>query len=186
MMSVYRPYRWVLIFALLLLIIGGLLVGRKGEKSFTLETISLGDLVQRIDDFHLTRLKGENVEWEMKAKSVMIHNRDEDASIKDINIIYISGGGTPIKLSAEKGRYNMGANTFFAERTERDVDIKIGHGLTIKGSGLVWLGDKREIHSPGKVQVIGERFVLEGEDLVANLDSGIYEINKNIRATMWE
>lgn len=162
------------------------MIKREGREGDTFETVLLGDLVQRINDLHLTYFRGESIEWEIEAKSAIIRKGEEAAAVKDMHITYIPQGGTPINLSAEKGRYNLSENTFFAEKVERDVDIKIGLGLIIKGSEFTWLGDERKIYGPGKIRVIGESFALEGEDLVANVDNGIYEISKNIRATMWE
>lgn len=186
-MIIHKYYKWGFLFAFLLLLIVGVVITGKGDKnSRVLETVLLGDLVQQIDDFHLFRFIEEDVEWELKAKSSVMHNGEEDALVRDINIVYIPKGETPIRLSAEKGKYDINKNTFFVEGGEEDVDIKIGKGIAVRTKSLKWLGENKEIHSSGRVQVVGEKFILEGEDLTAFVDNGVYEINKNIHATIWE
>lgn len=186
-MNVSTPYRWAVIFTLMLLVgISFIFIRREGKGGSMLGTVSLGNLVQRIDDFHLTHYKGEDIEWEIVAHNAMIYNGEEDARIRDFYMTYVPKGGSPVKISAEKGRYNINANTLMVEKVDRDVDIEIGQGLTIIGSRFSWSGDKREIFGPGNIRVVGERFYLEGEDLSGNVDNGLYEIKKNIRANMWE
>lgn len=186
-MRISKPYKWafVLLFISLLIAIAGNMGRKERREGATLETVFLGDLVQRIDDFHLNRFRGENIRWEIGAKTAVIRNGEEDASINDIEIIYTPQNGTPINLYAEKGKYNLSSNNFYVEKVEKEINIQIGEGITIKGGRLEWSEKKREIESPGKVRVVGEKFVLEGEDLLANVDSGVYEIRKNIKATIW-
>ncbi len=186
-MSAHKPYKWIfLCIFLLLVIIVAMMRGKGVRKIEALETVSLGDLSQRIEGFHLTHFKGEKIDWELEAGSAIIHSGDENALVHPIDIIYITASGTPIKLFAEKGIYSIGKNTFFVGKEDGGVNINIGKGITIKSDDLAWSGDKKEIHSLGRIQVIGERFLLEGENLIANVDSGVYEINKNIRATVWQ
>lgn len=186
-MKISKPYKWVFVLLSIVLLIA--IVGDMGRKErrkvATLDTVSLGGLVQHIDDFHLNRFRGENIEWEIGAKTAVIRNGEEDASINDIEIVYTPQDGTPIHLSAEKGKYNLSSNNFRVEKVEKEINIQIGEVVTIKGGGLEWSEEKREIESPGEVRVVGEKFVLEGEDLLADVDSGIYEIRRNIRATIW-
>ncbi len=166
-------------------IIVGVMMGRDSEKVGSLEIVLLGDMVQRIDQFHLIRLRGEDIEWEIGAKRAIIYNGEDDTEIQEIDITYNPPGGTPIKLIAERGRYNIGTNTFYVKKLNRDVDIKVGKNLIINTGSLVWSEEKRERSSPGQVHVRGEKFILEGENLIANLDTGVYEIKKNIQATVW-
>ena len=71
------------------------------------------------------------------------------------------------------------------EKAERDVSIRIDRDITIRVGSLMWSDADRQVRSTGIVHVTGQAFVLEGEDLTASLDNGIYEIRKNIRARMW-
>lgn len=186
-MKISKPYKWafVLLFIFLLIAIAGNMGRKESRDEATLETVFLGDLSQRIDDFHLNRFSGENMRWEIGAKTAVIRNGEEDASINDIEIVYTPQDGTPIHLSAERGKYNLSSNNFYIEKVEKEIRIQVGEGITIKGGRLEWSEKKREIESPGEVHVAGEKFVLEGEDLLANVDSGVYEIRKNIRARIW-
>ena len=186
-MAAYRLSKWVFIIPFLFLVLVVVVISwREGKRVETFDTVSLGNLSQRLDHLQVIRLKGEDIEWDIRAKNAIIYKDEEDAIVNDIEIIYNPEGGDPVKLTGEKGRYNINKNTFFVEKQEKDVDISIGKGIFIKTGNVEWLEDKREIHSHGKVYLKGKKFVLEGEELVANIDSGRYEINKNIRATLWK
>ena len=158
---------------MMVVVVIGITKEKRPKKIEMMETVSIGDLTQRIEDLHLIHFRREDVDWELAAQNVVIHNGEEDASIQDIDITYVTKGG-----------YSIIKNIFSVEENGV-VDIKVGQGITIKSDNLVWSGDKKEIYSEGKIQVIGEKFILEGEDLLANVDDGVYEINKNIKATVW-
>jgi len=186
-MIIDKPNRWVFLFIFLMVMIVlviGITRGKRPKKIETMETVSIGDLTQRIEDLHLIHFRREDVDWELAAQNAIIRNGEKDASIQEIDITYVTKGGTRVRLLAAKGGYSISKNIFFVEE-DGGVDIKVGQGITIKSDNLIWSGDKKEIHSQGKIQVIGEKFILEGEDLVANVDDGVYEINKNIKATVW-
>ena len=185
-MIINKPNKWVFLSIFLIMMVVlviGITRGKRLKKIETMETVSIGDLTQRIEDLHLIHFKREDVDWELAAQNAVIRNGEEDASIQKIDITYVTKGGTRVRLLAAKGGYSINKNIFSVE--EGGVDIKVGQGITIKSDNLIWSGDKKEIHSQGKIQVIGEKFILEGEDLVANVDDGVYEINKNIKATVW-
>lgn len=158
--------------------------GKRLQKTEAMETVSIGDLTQRIEGLHLIHFRRENVDWELAAKDAVIRNGEEDASIQEIDINYVTDGGTQVRLLAAKGAYNINKHIFTVEE-DGGVDIRVGRGITIKSDQIIWSGEKKEIYSQGKIQFIGEKFILEGEDLVANVDDGVYEINKNIKATVW-
>ncbi len=175
----------IIYISLFTIIVAGFLAGDKDTHNRQSVMMTLGDTVQKIDDFYLTRINGSNVEWEKKKKSASIASGEEDAVLQDINITHRSPSGGIILLSADKGRYNIGANSFFVEKAERDVSIRIARDVTINVGNLAWSDEDRQVQSTGMVYVEGQTFVLEGEELVGNLDTGIYEIRKNIRARMW-
>lgn len=186
MISAYMPYRWGIILALLLIVfIAILFKGRDVKKGERLDTVSLGNLSQNINDFHLFRLNGKEIEMEIMAKKAIVSSEEDDALISGIKITYNPQGSRPIQLYADKGKYNINKNILFVEKEDKDVDIKIGRNISIKANSFQWLEDRKEIQSPGKVYVSGDNFTLEGEVLVADLNNGVYEIKKNIKATMW-
>lgn len=172
-------------FLLFAIIVAGFLGDDRGSYKRQSVMIPLGDTAQRIDDFNLTRISGSEIEWEVGAKSASIESGEEDAVLHDINIAHRTASGSLITLSADSGRYNIGTNSFFVEKTERDVNIKIAQDITISVDNLIWSDEERQVRSSGLVLVTGQSFVLEGEGLLASLDNGVYEIRKNIRARMW-
>lgn len=180
-------YKWAIISGLFILIFIAVLIKGKSveQKSGTLEIVSLGNLSQSITDFHIFRIKGENIDMEIMAREAKIFDGEDEASINRIEITYKPASKNPVKLNADKGTFNFGNNTLFLEREDNAVDVKIGNNVTIKADNLRWLGNSKEIRSQGKVYVKGDNIYLEGEGFVANLDNDVYELNKNIRATMW-
>jgi len=175
----------VIYIFLFIVVVAGFFSGYKDSPGRPSVMKTLGETVQEIDDFYLTRVNGSIVEWEIGAKKASIANGEEDALLQDINITHRAHSGGIIILSADKGRYNIGSNSFLIEKEERDVSIRLARDITINVSNLIWSDEDRQVRSTGMVHVTGQTFVLEGEGLVANIDSGIYEIRKNIRARIW-
>ena len=175
----------VIYIFLFLVVVAGSFSGYKDNPDRPSVMKTLGETVQEINDFYLTRISGSNVEWEIGAKIASITSGDEDAVLQDINITHRAHSGSIIILSADKGRYNIGTNSFLMEKEERDVSIRLAQDISINVGNLIWSDEDRQVRSMGMVHVTGQTFSLEGEELVANLDSGIYEIRKNIRARIW-
>ncbi len=175
----------IIYFIFFIVVLAGFFSGYRDKPDRHSEMKTLGDTVQEIDDFYLTRINGSDVEWEIGAKKASIASSDEDAVLEDINITHRSQSGGIIILSADKGRYNIGTNSFLMEKENRDVSIRLASGITINVESLLWSEEDRQVRSKGVVYVTGQAFDLEGEELVANIDSGIYEIRKNIRARVW-
>ena len=175
----------VIYIFLFIVVVAGFFSGYKDSPGRPSVIKTLGDTVQEIDDFYLTRVNGSIVEWEIGAKKASIVNGEEDALLQDINITHRAHSGGIIILSADKGRYNIGSNSFLMEKEERDVSIRLARDITINVGNLIWSDEDRQVRSTGMVHITGQTFVLEGEGLVPNIDSGIYEIRKNIRARIW-
>ncbi len=186
-MSIANKWKYigVIYLFLFIVVVAGFLGGDKNTDHRQTVMTTLVDTAQQIDDFLLTRIHGENIEWEIGAKRATIVAGEEDAMLQDIIITHRLESGGIITLVADKGKYNIDSYSFFIEKADRDVSIKIGQGITINVSSLEWFDEDRQVRSSGRVQVTGQGFTLEGEGLVATLDSGVYEIKKNIRATMW-
>lgn len=186
MINSYMPYRWAIILALFIFVFMAVLIkGKDVKRGEVLGKVSLGNLSQSISNFHIFRLNGGSIEMEIKADNAVVYSGEDDTLIHGIEVTYNPQRSRPIKMYADKGKYNISQNILFVEKEDNDVDIKIGSNVTIKANSFKWLDDRKEIHSPGKVFVSGDNFSLEGEGLVANINSGVYEIKKNIKATMW-
>lgn len=186
MINSYMPYRWTVILALFIFVFMAVLIkGKDVKREERLDKVSLGNISQRISNFHIFRLNGEDIEMEIKADNAVVYSGEEDTSIHGIEITYNPHRSRPIKMYADKGRYNNSQNILFVEKEANDVDIKIGSNVTIKAKSFQWLEDKKELHSSGKVFVNGDNFSLEGEGLVADINNGVYELKKNIKAAMW-
>ncbi|MCC6544482.1 MAG: LPS export ABC transporter periplasmic protein LptC [Nitrospirae bacterium] len=185
MTSKWKLLLGVIYIFLFIIVVAGFFSGYKDNLERPSVLSTLGDTVQEIDDFYLTRVNGSIVEWEIGAKKASIASGEEEALLQDINITHRTQQVGTITLTAEKGRYNIGTSSFFMEKEDRDVIIRLSRDVTINVGNLMWSDEDRQVRSTGMVHVTGQAFVLDGEGLVANLDSGIYEIRKNIRARIW-
>ena len=183
--SKWKLFLGVVYIFLFIVMVAGFFSGYKDNPDKPSVMKTLGDTVQEINDFYLTRINDSNVEWEIGAKKASIASGEEDAVLQDIHITHRAHSGGIIILSADKGRYNISTNSFLMEKEERDVSIRLARDITINVDNLIWSDEDRQVRSTGMVHVTGQTFALEGEELVANLDSGIYEIRKNIRARVW-
>src|SRR4030067_2385870 len=159
---------YIFLFAV---VVAGLFSGYNDTPGRHSVVKTLGDTAQEIDDFYLTRINGSVVEWEIGAKKASIASGEEDALLQDINITHRDHSGGIIMLSADKGRYNISTNSFLMEKEDRDVSIRLAGDITMNVDNLVWSNEDRQVRSTGMVHVTGQAFVLEGEGLIANLDS---------------
>ncbi|MCC7201115.1 MAG: LPS export ABC transporter periplasmic protein LptC [Nitrospirae bacterium] len=175
----------IIYIALFTVIVAGFLAGDKDVHKRQSVMQTLGDTAQKIEDFYLTRIANSKIEWEVGARNATIASGEEDAVLQNINITHMTPSGSTIVLTADNGRYNVGTNSFFIEKGENDVSIRIAQDIVINVGDLVWSDEDRQVRSSGMVRVTGQTFVLDGEELVADLDTGVYEIRKNIKARIW-
>src|SRR4030066_1985556 len=88
---------------MMVVVVIGITKEKRPKKIEMMETVSIGDLTQRIEDLHLIHFRREDVDWELAAQNAIIRNGEEDASIQEIEITYVTKGGTRVRLLAAKG-----------------------------------------------------------------------------------
>lgn len=133
--------------------------------------ISLGDQ-SYMDEISITQKKDGAVKWALNAKRAEFLN-NSDVKLAGLKISFPEKG---LVLTSEGGLYNI---------EDKNLEIS-GHinastkDYEIVAARLYWDATKNELLSDDKVKIVGRKFALEGEGLVATKDKA--KLNSNVKA----
>jgi len=128
-----------------------------------------------MEDVKMVQRRDGVPKWTLNAKRAVFVT-EQNIEMSDLAITFPE---KKMVLNSEKGMYNTDSKDLLIEG-----NIKASTGTyDIITTTLLWNGTRNELTSNQKVQIVGKRFVVEGEDLVATTDKA--RLQKNIRAVFY-
>lgn len=119
-----------------------------------------------INRFNHTAMKDGKKHWVLKAESAQVFSEKNVVRLKQLNVTYFMDNGTPVTMTADKGRLNMDSKNIAA-----NGNIVVEHPrYTMETQNLQYHHDSHIIRLNKRVVVSGEKATLEA-------DSAKYEIN---------
>ncbi|MBI3592427.1 MAG: LPS export ABC transporter periplasmic protein LptC [Nitrospirae bacterium] len=145
--------------------------GREGDMK---TRVSFGSN-SYMDDISITQKKEGITKWILKSKKA-IFMTDNNVRLDVLKIIFPE---KELTLTSDSGMYDIEKSNLKIEgnikASTKDYDIV--------ATTLFWDSSKNEVFSDKKVQIIGKRFFVEGDDLTSTTDKAT--LNKNVKAIFY-
>lgn len=149
----------------------GIYLSREGDMK---ARIQLGSN-SYMDDVSISHKKDGVVKWLLNSKKAVFLN-DNDVKLTALKITFPEKGLT---LTSDDGMYDMKKRNLNIERNIRastkDYDIV--------ASKMFWDSSKNEVLSDERVQIVGKKFFVEGDNLTATTDNA--KLNNNVKAIFY-
>lgn len=128
-----------------------------------------------MDNVSIVQKRAGVVKWLLNSQKATFLN-ENDVKLSAVSISFPEKGLT---LTSESGEYDIEKRNLKIENNikaaTKDYDIV--------ASSLFWDASKNEILSDEKVQIIGKKFLVEGDNLTATADSAT--LNRNVKAIFY-
>lgn len=145
--------------------------GREGDLK---TKIRLGDNAY-MDDVTITHKKDGAVKWTLSSKKAVFVT-DTDVALTGVTITFPE---KELTLTSDAGSYNMAQRDLKIEKNIKAA----GKNYDIVAETLFWDSSRNEILSDDTVRIIGQRFQVEGDHLVATNDKAT--LNSNVKAIFY-
>lgn len=142
-------------------------------------------VVQAMEGIHVVESRNESKEWELWADSAVGFKEHGDLSLSKVKASFFSDHGVSFDVVGQRGAVKTSAKDM---TVEGDVVTKSSNGYTFKTSSVTYHSALRELKSPTRVEVAGPRsgsghtLYIEGSEMVADLNKGVVNIERNVKA----
>lgn len=151
--------------AVLFFVVLALLSEREGDIK---TKIKLGDN-SYMDDVAITHKKDGAVKWTLSAKKAVFVT-DNDVALTDLTISFPE---KELTLTSDEGTYDMAQRDLKIEKNIKAA----GRNYDIVAETLFWDSSRNELLSDDTVRIVGRKFYVEGDHLVATTDKAILQNN---------
>ncbi len=125
-----------------------------------------------MDEIRIKHRKDGSVKWSVDAKKAVFTNSNE-ITLKDLKISFPE---KELILTSDSGMY---IPTNQSIKIEGNIKA-LTKNFFINASTLSWDPQKSELSSDKKIQIVGNEFYIEGDELTASADKA--RLNSNVRA----
>lgn len=125
-----------------------------------------------IDDIRIKHRKEGMIKWMVDAKKAVFANTNE-VVLEDLKITFPE---KELVLTSDGGVYNPSNQNIKIEGNIKALT----KNYVINASTLSWDSQKSELSSDKKIQIVGNEFYIEGDELSASADKA--KLNSNVRA----
>lgn len=163
-----------IVFLLVFICFFAVIVFFSGRDEFYKPKVNLGDN-SYMDGVSIVQRKDGIIKWKLASKKAVFID-ENDVKLETLQITFPDRGLT---LNSDGGIYDIEKRNLkingHVDAATADYDI-----LT---PALFWDSSKNEIFSDQRVQIIGKKFYVEGDDLDSTNDKAT--LNKNVKAIFY-
>lgn len=125
-----------------------------------------------MDEVNIIQKNGGIIKWTLSAKKAVLLNSN-DIKLFDLKITFPE---KELILTSDEGIYNTEDKDL---RIEGNINAST-KGYKIKATNILWDSSTNELSSDKRVQIVGDRFYIEGDMLTATTDKA--KLGSNVRA----
>lgn len=133
-------------------------------------------------NFHWTQMKGDNKQWELRAREASYSNDRSTINLTDADLAMTTEDGHNVNLAAPRAQLTVQGN--HVTRADLSGGMKLLYGdIEMTTDSLTFFPDRDEIEAPGTVHIRGEDFAVTGIGLQAHPHARIFALRSDVNST---
>ncbi len=153
-----------------------------GSRPLAPESIEQADA--KIEEFIFTQSKGDVVQWQMQAKQARLFEQDKRAVLRDVAFTFYGAGGEEVTVHGEEGMLDTATKNFRLANRQTPVVVVTRSGYTIYTNHLVWTDHAREIRTDDPVRMVGHGLEVKGQGLLGRMESEEFEVLQDVHVDL--
>lgn len=137
-----------------------------------------------LDGFLLKEFQEGVLRLNISARQADYFDNQSLLKLEDIQGIIRDSSGRVVSFQGGVGHVNSKTRNFFIGKSDTDVQIHLGNGLTLKASSLIWKDDVGKLVSSDPVQISGKGFVIDGNGFSFALEKQELYLDKNVHLSL--
>lgn len=138
----------------------------------------------KIEEFVFTQSKGDVVQWQVQAKQARLFEQDKRAVLRDVAFTFYGTGGDEVTVHGEEGTLDTVTKNFRLVNRQTPVVVETRSGYTIYTNRLVWTDQAREIRTEDPVRMVGHGLEVKGQGLLGRMESEEFEVLRDVHVDL--
>jgi LPS export ABC transporter protein LptC len=137
-----------------------------------------------IVEFIFTQSTGNVVQWQVQAKQARLFERDKRAVLHDVAFTFYGTGGDEITVRGEEGTLDTATKNFRLVSRQTPIVVETRSGYTIYTNHLIWMDQEREIRTEDPVRMVGHGLEVKGQGLLGRMESEEFEVLQDVHVDL--
>ena len=139
-----------------------------------------------INQFSFLQSQDGTVRWKVEAQRAQVLDAEHRAHLEQVRVTLYGTQGRELQLEGDEGAIDTLQQNFVLTNHHAPIVIELGSGYTIYTNHLAWTNDRREISTSDAVLMAGHGMELRGTGLVGKLDTEEFRILDHVQLDIWQ
>jgi lipopolysaccharide export system protein LptC len=135
-----------------------------------------------ISKFTFTQTKGDKVQWQVDAQEARLFEQEKKAILD--NVTLFGAQGKELTVHGDEGTLNTETKNFLLENRSEPLVIYTQSGYTIYTNHLAWTDQTRQIRTEDPVHIVGHGLDVKGRGLLGHLDTEEFEVLEDVHVDL--
>ena len=144
----------------------------------------LPNVAQRIQDFHRVKVDNGRKVWEVSAREAQYIEADQVVVVEVPVVQVFLEDGRTVALRGQSGKVFLDGKELQRVELVGDIEVQLGE-YTMRTDAARYESERGVIVAPGRVQITGSGFQLQGESMEVNVDAQRLLLSKQVETTLW-
>lgn len=145
-------------------------------------TINQADAI--ISKFTFTQTKGDKVQWQVDAQQARLFEQEKRAVLDDVAVTLFGVQGKELTVHGDEGTLNTETKNFLLANRSEPLVIYTQSGYIIYTNHLAWTDQTREIRTQDPVHIVGHGLDVKGRGLLGHLDTEEFEVLEDVHVDL--
>lgn len=127
-----------------------------------------------------TQSRAGTVQWEVQAQRGRVFEPENRAVLEDVQVTLYGARGREFRLEGDEGTINTANRDFVLAKHTGPIAIELDSGYTIYTNQLTWTDERREVSTKGPVTIAGHGLTMRGRGLIGKLDSEEFTVLEDV------
>lgn len=138
----------------------------------------------RLSKFIFTQSKGEVIQWQVQAKQAHLFEQEKRAVLQDVAVILYGAEGNEVTVHGDEGTLDTATKNFVLANHEEPLVVETKSGYTIYTNHLKWTEKTKEIRTDDSVRIVGHGLDVKGQGLLGRMESEEFEILRDVHVDL--
>lgn len=134
-----------------------------------------------IDQFSFLQTQGGAVRWKVEAQRAHVLEAQHQAQLEQVRVTLYGAQGQELMLEGDAGTIDTATKNFLLVNQGRPIVVELGSGYTIYTNHLTWTDNTREVRTDDPVMMVGHGLEVRGRGLIGKLDTEEFRVLQDVR-----
>ncbi|WP_455243830.1 LPS export ABC transporter periplasmic protein LptC [Petrachloros mirabilis] len=145
-------------------------------------TISQADAA--ISHFSFTQTKGDQVQWQVKAREARLFEQDKKAVLDGVEVTLYGSQGREMTVQGDEGTLDTATKDFILKNRSEPLIIRTESGYTIYTNYVTWKDETREFRTEEPVRIVGHGLEVKGRGLLGHMDTEEFHVLEDVHVDL--